>query len=164
MAAGERFNSAYRLCKQHGGGKRVEIRKLKPGFEALGVLIDFLAREPPYAQLRAGDLLAAVTYQLSHGLHFAGFEKNRIVAYCGWLTTSAERAEAWLQGKGRLDHVEPVASDAVALTVVKISNQEHVLPMIRACRDGNKGKRVFFKRDYGAPERQSRKAAVVNRG
>jgi hypothetical protein len=108
----------------------VEIRKLKPGFEALGVLIDFLAREPPYAQLRAGDLLAAVTYQLSHGLHFAGFEKNRMVAYCGWLTTSAERAEAWLQGKGRLDHVAPVSSDAVALTIVKIPKQEHVLPMI----------------------------------
>src|SRR5687768_5522094 len=63
MAAGERFNSAYRLCKQHRWRKRVEIRKLKPGFEALGVLIDFLAREPPYAQLRAADLLAAVTYQ-----------------------------------------------------------------------------------------------------
>jgi hypothetical protein len=35
--------------------------------------------------------------------------------------------------------------------------------MIRACREQNKGIRVFFKRDYAAPDKQARKAAVVNR-
>ena len=56
----------------------MQIRSLKPGFDTLGVLMDFLAKEPPYALMRAGDLLAALTYQLSAGLHAAGFDNNRL--------------------------------------------------------------------------------------
>jgi hypothetical protein len=161
------FSSTYDLCKQgaraSSGESPLEIRKLKPGFDTLGVVTDFLAKEPPYANLRAGDLLAAVTYQLSLGHHVAGFENKRLVAYCGWLATSKARGEAWLQSNGRLDPIPPPAADAAALTVVKVPNPAHVLPMIRACRDRNKGKRIFFKRDYLAPNRKSRKAAVINR-
>jgi len=130
----------------------------------LGALIDFLASDPPYATFRAGDLVAAITYQLSLGHHVAGMENKRLIAYCGWLTTSTERAEAWLQGKGRLEPIAPPAGNAAALTIVKVRQQSHLLPMIRACRVQNKGKRVFFKRDYSAPDKQSRKAAVTNTG
>lgn len=145
--------------------KRVEplqIRTLKPGFEALGVLMDFLAKDPPYAAMRAGDLLAAVTYQLASGLHVAGVEDKRMVAYCGWLHTSTAAGEAWLAGKGGLSAGSP-ASDAAALTIVKVAKAEFLLPMIRACRERNPGKRVFFKRDYAASERPSRKATVLNK-
>jgi hypothetical protein len=141
----------------------LQIRSLKPGFDTLGVLMDFLAREPPYALMRAGDLLAALTYQLSAGLHAAGFDNNRLVAYCGWLTTSADAGEAWLEGRGRLSAVPSATADAVALTLVKVVKPEYLLPMIRACRQRNKGKRVFFKRDYAAHDKTARKASVVNR-
>lgn len=57
----------------------MQIRTLKPGFEALGVLMDFLAKDPPYAAMQAGDLPAAVTYQLASGLHVAGLEDKRVV-------------------------------------------------------------------------------------
>jgi hypothetical protein len=141
----------------------LEIRKLKPGFEALGLVTDFLASERPYSTLRAGDLMAAITYQLSLGHHVAGFVNNRLVAYCGWLTTSTERGEAWLKGQGQLQMIPPPKGDAAALTIVKVRNPDQLLPMIRACRERNKGKRVFFKRDYAGGERQSRKATVINR-
>jgi hypothetical protein len=141
----------------------LQIRSLRPGFDTLGVLVDFLAKEPPYAHMRAGDLLAALTYQLSAGLHAAGFESNQLVAYCGWLTTSTQTGEAWLAGKARLSAVPSVTADAVALTVVKATKPEYLLPMIRACRERNKGKRVFFKRDYAGAEKSTRKASVLNR-
>src|SRR5215210_9298021 len=74
----------------------MEVRNLKPGFAALGVVMDFLARDQPFANMKAGDLLAAITYQLSLGHHVAGFENSRLVAYCGWITPSTAGAEAWL--------------------------------------------------------------------
>jgi hypothetical protein len=141
----------------------MEIRNLKPGFAALGVVMDFLARDQPFANFKAGDLLAAVTYQLSLGHHVAGFENSRLVAYCGWITTSTAGGEAWLHGKGGLTMAPVETGDAVALTVVKVLQDKQVLPMIRACRDRNKGKRVFFKRDYAVGDKLSRKSAVVNR-
>jgi hemolysin-activating ACP:hemolysin acyltransferase len=141
----------------------MDIRNLKPGFATLGVLTDFLARDLPFANLRAGELLAAITYQLSLGQHVAGFENNRLVAYCGWITTTTAQGEEWLQGKGRLSIVPVESGDAVALTIVKAMKEGQVLPMIRACRDRNKGKRVFFKRDYALGDKLSRRSAVVNR-
>jgi hypothetical protein len=142
----------------------MEIRQLKPGFASLGVVIDFLARERPFAAMRAGDLLAAVTYQLTWTQHFAGFQEGRLVAYCGWLTTTAERGEAWVKGEGRIEPLPASAGDAAALTIVKVSHDSQLLPMIRACRDHNKGKRVFFKRDYAETGKPSRKSTVINRG
>ena len=149
--------------QQPTGRDALEIRRLKPGFEALGIVTDFLASERPYSAFRAGDLIAALTYQLSFGHHVAGFENNRLIAYCGWLTTSTPLGEAWLKGQGRLEMIPPPAADAAALTIVKVRNPELLLPMIRACRERNKGKRVFFKREYAASDRQARKATVINR-
>jgi hypothetical protein len=61
-------------------------------------------------------------------------------------------------GKGGLTMVPVETGDAVALTVVKVLQDKQVLPMIRACRDRNKAKRVFFKRDYAVGDKLSRKS------
>jgi hypothetical protein len=142
----------------------LEIRKFKPGYEALGLVTDFLASEPPFGGFKASKLLTVIKYQLSLGHHVAGFANDQLVAYCGWLTTSTAQAEAWLKGEGDLEFVPPPIGNAVALTVVRVLNRHHVLPMIRACRERNRGKRVFFKRDYATPTIESRKGAVMNRG
>jgi hypothetical protein len=92
----------------------LQILKLKPGFETLGVLVDFLASEPPYATFRAGDLVRR-----------------------------DDRAKADRLSR-RLELMAPPAGNAAALTIVKVRQQAHLLPMIRACREQNRGIRVFF--------------------
>ena len=139
----------------------LEVRKFKPGFEALGLITDFLASDKPFANFSANKLLTAIKYQLSHGQHIAGFEDDRLVAYCGWLSTTKSHAEAWMKGRGRLDFI--ATGEAVALTVVKILKPDHVLPMIRACRDRNQGKRFYFKREYATGILRPRKATVLNK-
>jgi hypothetical protein len=141
----------------------LQIRKFRAGFEALGLVIDFVASDPPFGTFRAAKLLKALKNQLANGYHVAGFEGERLVAYCGWLTTSTAQGEAWLQGEGQLKAIAPPAGDAVALTIVRVLMPEHVLPMLRACRNLNRGKRVFFKREYSDLSGRARKRSVVNR-
>ena len=142
----------------------LQIRRFKASFEALGLVIDFVANDPPFSSFRTAKLLKALKNQLANGYHVAGFEGERLVAYCGWLTTSTAQGEAWLQGNGQLKAIAAPAGDAVALTVVRVLKAGHVMPMIRACRKLNPGKRVFFKREYAVPNAQARKGSVVNRG
>lgn len=139
------------------------IRTFKSGYEALGLVTDFLAAEPPFDRFKANKLLTTIKYQLQLGQHVAGFEKERLVAYCGWLTTSKAVGEAWLLSNSELKYIPPTEADAVALTVVRVLRPEHVLPMMRACRERNPGQRVFFKRDYANDSQRSRKHSVANR-
>jgi hypothetical protein len=145
-------------------GNELQIRRFKANFEALGLVIDFVANDPPFSAFRTSKLLKAVKNQLANSYHVAGFEGDHLVAYCGWLTTSTAQGVAWLQEDGQLKAVTPPDGDAVALTIVRVLKPEHVLPMIRACRNLNRGKRVFFKREYAGPSGQARKRTVVNRG
>lgn len=141
----------------------MDIRKFKPGFEALGLFADFIAAEPPFGDFKARKLLAALRYQLSQGCHVAGFEGDRLVAYCGWLLTSLEIGEAWLRADGSLTTIQPAQANAAALTIVRIPDRKNVLPMIRACRTINPGKRVFFKRNYDDEAAATKKSTVLNR-
>lgn len=141
----------------------MEIRKFKPGFEALGLVADFVADDLPFSDFKARKLLTALRYQLSQGCHAAGFVDDRIVAYCGWMLITETTGEHWLKGTGRLTPARPDAANAAALTIVRIPDRANVQPMIRACRSDNPGRRVFFKRQYDDGITATKKATVLNR-
>lgn len=139
------------------------IRRFRPGWESLGLVADFVAAEPPFGDFRSKKLLAAIRHQLSSGQHAAGFEGDQLVAYCGWLLTSLAAGQAWLEGKGDLIAVAEARADSAALTIVRIPLRANVLPMIRACRNQNPGKRIFFNRNYTENGAATKKSTVLNR-
>ena len=135
--------------------------QLKPTMEALGVILSFICRAPPYAEFRADKIIKAVQHQLSTGCHVCLIENETLVAYAGWLPIDARDGEKWLQDKASLRPVPPSSTDAVALTIVSASNPGDVKRLMRACRNLAPQKTVYFKRDYD--QGPARKSKVVNR-
>ncbi len=133
---------------------------LKPSNEALGLVVAYLARERPFCDYRAGRLVTAVKYQLSSRNHVCLLAGDMMLGYAGWLPITVAAGEKWMRDEAAL--VPAPAADAVALTVVSVTASEHLLPLIRACRRLNPGRRVFFKRD-GTDRTRTRKASVFNR-
>ncbi len=133
-------------------------RQLKASMEALGLVMSFVAREPPFSEYRAGTLLQALKYQLSTKNHVCLLQGETLVAYCGWLPITIEQGENWLKGQGSLEPVAPSAATAYALTIVSVAANEFLLPAIRACRQLHPDRRAFFKRDTRSGD--SRKASV----
>lgn len=136
------------------------FRQLKPSMEALGLIVTFVAREPPFSEHRAGNLIRAVKYQLSSRNHVCLLRQETLLGYCGWLPITTSDGEKWLRDETLLRPAAPAAANALALTIVSVASGEHLLPIIRACRNLHPNQRVFFKRE-GAD--RSRKATVVNR-
>jgi hypothetical protein len=134
------------------------FRQLKPSMEALGLILAFVAREPPFSEHRAGSLLRAVKHQLSSRSHVCLLRGDTLLGYCGWLPVTISDGEKWLRGETQLRPAAPEAANAFALTIVSVVSGEHLLPIIRACRRLHPDQRVFFKRE-GAGGR-SRKATV----
>ena len=129
-------------------------------YEAFGLVLDFLSRTPPFGDYDLKTLSEAIRRQLHLGHHLVALRERSIVGYAGWLLTTEEVGEAWLEGRGRLAPVAPEYSNAAALTTVAVSDRAAVMPLVRGARDRNPNMRAFFKRDG---EHGARKSVVLNR-
>jgi hemolysin-activating ACP:hemolysin acyltransferase len=145
------------------GGKPKALQ-LRPSMESLGLVLSFICRSSPYAEFRAGKIIAAVQHQLSTRSHVCLVEGERIIAYAGWLPVSEADAEAWLKGEAGLRPVPPDATDAAALTIVSAADRAHVTRLIRACRTLIPQHNVYFKRDYAAGQARKAKLRVFRPG
>ena len=139
------------------GAGSYEIRLFKPGFDALGIVVDFVTRTPPFEHFDAGVLVAALKFQLAYGEHMSAFRGETLVGYFGWLPITRVIGEAWLAGTAKLVPVEPARADAVALTVVRVADPAALPSLVRAMRKRGSGKFVYFRRDYlGGPRAHRR--------
>lgn len=139
-----------------------QIRRFKPSFEALGIVIDYVSRAAPFDSYQAKALLRAIEYQIANGFHVAGFSGETLVGYCGWLQIMGDDGAQWLAGGAELRPAPPETADAVALHIVRIDEPAAVRPLIRACRRLEPSKRVYFKREYMLGSREARRNSVMN--
>jgi hypothetical protein len=141
-----------------------QFRRFAPSFEALGIVVDFLSREAPYDEFRAGKLVTALKHQVMHGHHVCAFRGEKLVGYCGWLPISEELGTLWVAGKAELTPVPPDRADAVALTTIRVDDPKVLHPLIRACRKLHYGKRVFYlgRRLYAGQRSPQRRESIFN--
>jgi hypothetical protein len=139
-----------------------QLRQFKPSFEAVGILIDFLTRKPPFDRFAAGTLVTTLKYQVTNGFHVSAFRGETLIGYCGWLRIMAGDGALWVREQSDLRPAPNDRADAVALDIVRVDEPEAVRPLIRACRRLEAGKRVFFKRDYLDATQASRRSTVMN--
>jgi hypothetical protein len=139
-----------------------QLRRFTPSYEALGVVIEYIGRQPPFDQYRVGKLLAAIKHQIAHGHHVCAFQNETLVGYCGWLPITEELGRRWLEENAELAPVPPERSNAFAVTVVCGENPVIVRAIIRATRKQTVGQRAFFRRDYATERRPARLQSVLN--
>jgi hypothetical protein len=129
----------------------VELCQIAPTFESLGLVVDLLASSDSFDRYEFGPLIQALSSQISNRHHVCAFRGGRLVGYCGFLPVTGARAALWLD-------------DRAALEMAPHGEAGVLRPMIRFCRLGFPGTRIFFKRNYAGARRVSRKSTVLNRG
>ena len=139
----------------------IECRRLPSSHESVGKVMEFIAGTELFGSMRSKTLFLALTGHIEKGHHVAAFRNHELVGYCGWLTTTEEICRKWLEGAGRLKGVPSAHSDAVVLSIVRLTDGRARLPIIRSCRQLNLGRRVYFRRD-GRGGHDSRKSSVFN--
>jgi hypothetical protein len=133
-----------------------DVRRLPPGYEALGLVADFLSRGAPYDTFPARTLVQALKTQIAGGNHIAAVRDGTLAGYAGWVPVREENGEAWLAGKAELEPIPAADAEAYALSIVRIEDPALTWALIRAVRNAVTGHRVFFRRDYaGRLKRQS---------
>lgn len=147
------------MAKQ--SGIDLEFRPLASSSHALGLVCEFVSRFPPFITYEYGPLVRSILFQLEMQTHLVGSIDNRIVAYLGWIRTTSEIAEKWLNDDGPL-RSQPGSLDAVAVTILVTSDPSYTLPIIRKAKSLESGRSVYWKR-YFITGKEPRKRVVRTR-
>lgn len=149
------------LSRHVPGVSGTQYKSIPATLESFGVAVDFLSRFEPFTRDPVGPFVRAVRRQILRQQHLFAFDGEKIVGYAGWLPTTRQAAEAWLNDSGELLPADE-NPEAVALTIVAVDDPSATLGLMREARRINPGLRVFFKRNYSDATRTARKAAVQN--
>ena len=126
------------------------------------MVIDFLSRTETFNSFALDALTAAVRRQLANGYNLAAISDNEIIGYIGWLFTTKEQAEDWMEGRGLLKPCDKEHATAAALTIIASTDRSATTRLIRGARATHKDIQVYFKRGYDTSLKLSRKSHVLS--
>lgn len=139
------------------------IERLSGSYESLGMVLDLLARHPPFSDSPLNQLAQTVRKQLKSGRQVAALSpSNDLLAYAGWVPTLRASAELWVEDRGPLA-VLSKGHDAMAMTIVVSAQPAVTAALLRRARDLNPDMRWYFKRSYGGQLRAPRKQALQDK-
>jgi hypothetical protein len=108
-------------------------------------ILEYLAASHPFDGYGLKSILEAVTTQMRTGCYAVALKDGKIIAYAGWILTTQEVADRWLQHEGQLT-VEATAPSAAVFTILAVSQTDLLLPISRYVRRKVDGLPVVWKR------------------
>jgi len=134
--------------------KNIIYTILRPTSASLGSVAAFVSQYEPFTTYEFGSMMKSLMYQLENGTHAVTMigdpmtgKVDQMAAYVGWIKTSREIAEDWLERDGRLslssDH-----DDAIAVTILAAQNPSSILGLIKHAKKINVDKSVYWKRYF----------------
>ena len=116
---------------------------------ALGMAVNHLMTKPAFAKLKFGDWSKVLVGQINRR-HFASAvdAEGQIQGFVGWALTTAERAEAWLEGRA-LSYEESLAGDCVVFNAWSASTTGAQRFLVEEARKLVRDKQtMYFRRAY----------------
>lgn len=139
----------------------LRIVQFNATFEGFGMVMDYVARHPPFSDFEAKTLVEAIHQQLRFGHNLVALNHGEIIGYAGWLLTSTEIAERWVAGQGGLIRKQGAEAQAAALTIVVSEDRAAITRLMRGARRLNPGKRAYFKRGADAHKSERKRSVRV---
>jgi len=129
-----------------------ELRVFRPDnrYVALGLAVNHLMTKPAFASCKFGDWSRILVGQINRKhFWFVLDPNNQVVGFMGWAVTSKDKAEAWVEGRGRLSHGDSLEGDCIIFNAWAASSLEVNRFLLGEARKIMQGKdMVYFKRHY----------------
>lgn len=123
-----------------------ELRELPNNPYSLGIVLRFLANHEPFSEFEFGATTNSVLYQMRSNSYFVCVKDDQVAGYLGWIRTSDEKGQAWLNEGAPL--TADSTATAVAVTIFAVDERRFIRPMIRYAKKREPGQTVYWKRYY----------------
>ena len=121
----------------------VEITSIPRRFEALGVALHYLSRQPPFAGFRTSELVPTIDGQIRRGHCRFAVEGKVVVGYLGWALYDADHAEDFARTGRSPDNTLANGRDVVWVLTAAASDGGVLLDLVKHLRSLHAGKRVM---------------------
>jgi len=128
------------------------LRLMRPNqpLVALGLAVNYMMRKPAFANQRFGEWSRILAGQVNRKhYYFAVDAENRIQGFIGWLVTTKDKAEAWIEGRQPLGEQDANEGDCIVFNAWAANNGRVNRFLVDAARTIIVGKDTcYFKRYY----------------
>jgi hemolysin-activating ACP:hemolysin acyltransferase len=131
---------------------RPRLRLFRPtsSATALGLAVNHLMTKPAFANQRFGEWSKILVGQINRNHYrFVLDDKDRVVGFIGWALTSADKAEAWVEGRGGFSDVDAKDGNCVVFNAWSADEPGVNVILLGAAREAMRGRdMMYFKRLY----------------
>ena len=113
---------------------------------SLGIAVRYLARIAPFSKFEFGPSVSSLIHQINDGTHLIVETNDEMAGYLGWVRTSKEMAENWMNSTGDLSKVAD--GDAIVVTIFHAEDSKDILQMVRAAKKLEPNTPIYWKRFY----------------
>lgn len=117
----------------------------------------------PFALYSFGLMMSKLTDQLQRGSNLMVLNGTQLLAYAGWLLVDAEKAQHWQQHGGELPPPDWHNGQAVIVTIVVTTDQQHLAQLIRGISHVCNGKKVYRMRSFQDGRQDARRPPINGR-
>ena len=128
----------------------LRIVKVANPATALGLAVSHLMLKPAFARLQFGDWSRILVGQINRGHYLLAVDpQERVVGFMGWLLTSQDKAEAWVEDRRGLSFADSRAGDCVVINAWSADRNAITREILRHARRAFADKAmVYYQRHY----------------
>lgn len=128
-------------------------RRFRQPARALGLAVEFLRDQAPFADFRFGTFAGVLSGQVRRGHYLFAQRGTSIAGYAGWALCTNELARAWVERGVVPTYEQCLQGEAVVVLTFAARDRAATFFLARQLRRLYPGRKAWFLRDYGGRRR-----------
>jgi hypothetical protein len=108
-------------------------------------------------------MLLKIIDQMKFKSNVSIIHQGKLVGYSGWIVVNGEEAKIWQRDGGEIPFPNWQNGDASIVTITVSDERKYLLPLMRAIKKKNVGKKIYAIRSFMDGREAQRRPAIVGR-
>jgi hypothetical protein len=125
--------------------------------------IMLVSKYPPFFNYSFRLMLLKIIDQMKFKSNVSIIHQGKLVGYSGWIVVNDEEAKIWQRDGGEIPLPNWQNGDASIVTITVSDERKYLLPLMRAIKKKNVGKKIYAIRSFMDGREAQRRPAIVGR-
>ena len=125
--------------------------------------IMLVSKYPPFFNYSFRLMLLKIIDQMKFKSNVSIIHQGKLVGYSGWIVVNGEEAKIWQRDGGEIPLPNWQNGDASIVTITVSDERKYLLPLMRAIKKKNVGKKIYAIRSFMDGREAQRRPAIAGR-
>jgi hemolysin-activating ACP:hemolysin acyltransferase len=125
--------------------------------------IMLVSKYPPFFNYSFRLMLLKIIDQMKFKSNVSIIHQGKLVGYSGWIVVNDQEAEKWQRDGGEIPLPNWQNGNASIVTITVSDERKYLLPLMRAIKKKNVGKKIYAIRSFLDGREAQRRPAIIGR-